>query len=159
MSKPKRDTDSKQSIQTLFLQPCESYELREVARLTDTPVRTLRREVARGGQDATKIRGVWRFTWRQAVFVALQRWTLAEIHEALGDAAAGVLPPLLSLRAVTVRLPAFIVCALETIARDGRTTLDAALHGELIDFAGTMAEQMEGIAPGYREAYLFPCPP
>ncbi len=28
MNKPKRDTDSKQSIQTLFLQPAESYELR-----------------------------------------------------------------------------------------------------------------------------------
>jgi hypothetical protein len=76
MKKTKRDTDSKQSIQTLFLQPAESYELREVAQLTDTPVRTLRREVARGGHDATKVRGQWRFAWRQAAYVAMQRWTL-----------------------------------------------------------------------------------
>lgn len=71
-------TDSKQSIQTLFLQPAESYALREVARLTDIPVRALRREVARGGHDATKVRGQWRFAWRQADCIAMQRWTLAE---------------------------------------------------------------------------------
>src|SRR5438874_9728467 len=111
MNKLTRDTDSKQSIQTLFLQPCESYALGEVARLTDTPVRALRREVARGGHDATKVRGRWRFAWRQAVCVALQRWTLVEIHAALGPDAANVLPPLLSLRAVTVRFPEYIIRA------------------------------------------------
>ena len=77
--------DKCQRIRSLFLAPAESYTLREVARLTDTPVRALRREVARGGHDATKVRGEWRFAWRQADYVALQRWTLAEIHDALGD--------------------------------------------------------------------------
>jgi hypothetical protein len=67
-----------------------------------------------------------------------------------------VLPPLLALRAVIVRLPDYSVRALETIAAEERTTLDAALHGELIDFAETMAERMDMIAPGYREAYRFP---
>src|SRR4051794_33272889 len=98
-------TDSKQRIKTLFLQPAESYELREVARLMDIPARKLRRAVAAGDHDAEKVRGAWRFAWRQAAFIALQRWTLAEIHDALGDAAGTVLPPLLALRAVTVRLP------------------------------------------------------
>jgi hypothetical protein len=70
--------ERKQSIQTLFLQPAGSYALCEVARLTGTPAPTLRREVARGGHDATKVRGEWRFLWRQAVYVAMERWTLAE---------------------------------------------------------------------------------
>src|SRR6266852_5060864 len=111
-------TELKQRIQTLFLQPAESYALREVARLTDTPVRKLRREVAAGLRDAEKKRGQWRFLWRQAVYVAMERWTLAEIHDALGSDAAVVLPPLLALRAVTVRLPEYIVRALETIAAE-----------------------------------------
>jgi hypothetical protein len=43
------------------------------------------------------------------------------------NAATGVLPPLLILRAVTVRLPEYIVLALETIASEDGTTVDAAL--------------------------------
>lgn len=148
----------KQRIQTLFLQPADSYTLREVATLTDTPVRSLRREVAHGDRDATKVRGAWRFTWRQAVYVAMARYTLTEIHDALGDAAAGALPPLLALRTVTLRLPAFIVCTLETIASGNGTTLDACLHQELMELAGVWAEEMEATHPGFRRAYLFPTP-
>ncbi len=88
--------------------------------------------------------------------MALRRWTLAEIQDALGADAARILPPLLSLRAVTVRLPEFIVRALETIAAKEQTTLEAALHGELIDFAGAHLTRLETMIPGYRRAYLFP---
>jgi hypothetical protein len=101
---------------------------------------------------------VWRFLWRQAVYVALERFTLAEIQDALGDAAASVLPPLLALRAVTFRLPEYVVRALETIAADDGTTVDHALYGELIDFAGTHLTRLDGSIPGYRRAYLFPGP-
>jgi hypothetical protein len=159
MKKTKRDTDSKQSIQTLFLQPAaESYSLREVASLTGTPARTLRREVAAGLRDAQKVRGVWRFLWRQAVYVAMERWTLAEIQDALGDDAARVLPPLLALRTVTVRLPEYIVRALEAIATEDGKTVDAALGFELIEFAGSNLTRLQGSIPGYRQAYLFPGP-
>jgi len=150
--------ERKQSIQTLFLQRAESYTLCEVARLTGTPARTLRREVARGGHDATKVRREWRFLWRQAVYVAMERWTLAEIQDALGDAAAGVLPPLLALRTVTFRLPEYVVLALESIAANDGTTVDHALYGELIDFAGTHLTRLDGSIPGYRRAYLYPGP-
>jgi hypothetical protein len=37
-----------------------------------------------------------------------------------------------------------------------RTTLDAVLHGELIDFAGSLSGRIETRVPGYRAAYLFP---
>jgi len=151
-----RNCFPRDGIRSLFLTPAESYGLPEVARLTNTLPRKLRREVSAGNRDASKVRGLWRFTWRQAVCTAMQRWTLAEIHEALGDDAVAVLPPLLALRAVTVRLPEFIVRALETVAAENGTTLDAALHGELIDFAGTLSGQMDRHIPGYREAYMFP---
>ena len=145
-----------QRIRSLFLAPAESYTLRQVAKLTDIPARALRREVARGGHDATKECRQWRFAWRQAACIAMQRWTLAEIQDALGSDAANVLPPLLTLRAVTVRLPEFIVRALEAVAADDGTTLEHTLYGELIDFAGTRTDQLETRIPGYRRAYLFP---
>jgi hypothetical protein len=148
--------EQEQRIQTLFLQPAESYTLREVATLTATPVRSLRREVARGTRDAMKVCGRWRFAWRHAAYVAMDRWTLAEIQDALGDAAAGVLPPLLALRTVTVRLPEYIVRAFEAVAAEDHTTLDAALGFELIEFAGAHLTRLEGSIPGYRQAYMFP---
>jgi hypothetical protein len=151
--------DKRQRIRTLFLNPADSYTLREVADLTDTPVRKLRREVAAGLRDAEKVRGVWRFLWRQAVYVALERWTLAEIEDALGDDARAVLPPLLALRTVTVRLPEYIVRAFEAVAADEGTTLEAALGYELVEFAGTHLTWLEGSIPGYREAYFFPSQP
>jgi hypothetical protein len=148
--------ERKQSIQTLFLQPAESYTLREVATLTGTPIRALRREVAAGLRDATKVRGAWRFLWRHAVYVAMERWSLAEIQDALGDAAAGVLPPLLALREVTVRLPEYIIRALESAAADDGRTIEAALGYELIEFAGMYLKRLGPTIPGYRQAYLFP---
>jgi hypothetical protein len=143
-------------IRAVFLHPAESYGLCEVARLTETPARKLRREAAAGDRDAAKVRGTWRFTWRQTVCLALECWTLAEIHEALGADAEGVLPPLLTLRTVTIQLPEYIIRALETVAADQGTTLDQFLYGELIDFAGSHSDRMEAMIPGYRHAYLFP---
>lgn len=145
----------KQRIQTLFLQRAESYDLREAARLTGMTIAQLRREV-RAGRDASEIGRTLRFTWRQLAFIALDRWTLAEIHEALGADAATVLPPLLALRTVTVRLPEYVIRALETIAGDDGTTLDACLYGELVDFAGANCSRLARRIPGYRSAYLYP---
>ena len=147
--------ERKQRIQTLFLQRAESYDLREAARLTGMSVAKLRREV-KAGRDASKIDGALRFTWRQLAFIALDCWTLAEIHEALGADSAKVLPPLLALRKVTVRLPEYVLRALETIARDAGMTLDECLYGELLDFAGANCSRLARRIPGYRSAYFFP---
>ena len=143
-------------IRSLFLVPAESYGLPEVAYLSGIPIRKLRREVAGGYRDGEKVRGAWRFSWRQTVYTAMETWTLAEVHEALGCDATTVLPPLLALRAVTLRLPEYLVRALEAVAVENETTLEDAIHGELLDFAGTVAGRMESRVPGYRRAYLFP---
>ncbi len=146
----------RKAIRAVFLERKDSYVLPEVARLTGVTAAELRRRVRAGDRDAEKIGRAWRFTWRQLTNFALEVWTLAEIHAALGSDAATVLPPLLSLRSVTVCLPEYIVRALEMVAREDRTTIDATLHVELVDFAGVWSKRMEPIAPGYRRAMLFP---
>jgi hypothetical protein len=146
----------REAIRTVFLHRVESYALGEVSRLTGIPAGRLRRAARTGDRDAFKVRGAWRFTWRQAVNITLQRWTLAEVHEALGDDAATVLPPLLAMRAVTVQLPEYMLRALETLATDERTTLDDFLYAELIDFAGAVSSRIGTRIDGYRRAYLFP---
>lgn len=148
--------ERKQSIQTLFLQRAESYRLAEGARLLGISSATLRREAEEDRRDAYRTGGKWRFRWRQLACIALRRWSIAEVQDALGSDAEAVLPPLLALRTVTVRLPSFAVIALEAIASRDGTTLDACLHQELMDFAGVWAEEMEAAHPGFRRAYLFP---
>jgi hypothetical protein len=83
---------------------------------------------------------------------------LREIQDALGDAAASVLPPLLALRVVTVRLPEYIVRAFEAIAAEDGTTLDAALGFELIEFAGSHSDRMEAKVPAIGRRTCFPPP-
>jgi hypothetical protein len=130
--------------------------LREAARVVGVSTRTLRREAEDDQREAYQENGAWRFTWRQVAFMAMRRWTLAEIHEALGSEAETILPPLLSLDTLSVQLPAFLVLAIETAAAQEATTVDDWLRLELIDYAGTVVKQMERTHPGYRSAYLFP---
>jgi hypothetical protein len=73
----------------------------------------------------------------------------------LGCDAGAVLPPLLALRSVTVRLPEYLVRALERVAVENKTTMESALHGELIDFAGALSGRMEAHVPGFRRAYFL----
>jgi hypothetical protein len=154
MSKP--TADQKERIQTLFLHPAESYRLSEAARLIGISPGVLRREAEADQREAYRSNGSWRFSWRQVACIALRRWTLAEIHGALGPDAATVLPPLLSMRTLTIRLPEYIVRAMELSAGSDETTVDDWLHHELVDFAGTVVEHMEMILPGFRRAYLYP---
>lgn len=145
-----------QHIRELFLQRQASYRLSEAARLLGMTRGSLEREARADDENAYRVNGRWRFTWRQVVYIALRRWALAEIHDALGNDAMKVLPPLLAMRPVTVRLPEFLVRAIELSAASDDTTVDDWLHHELIDFAGTVATNMERAIPGFRRAYLFP---
>jgi hypothetical protein len=153
---PCLELGQREAIRAVFLHRLESYPLREVARLTGIPPGTLRREVAANRRDALKVHGRWCFTWRQLAFIAFHRWTLTQVHEALGDDAATVLPPLLALRTVTVQLPEYVLRALATLAVDESKTLDDYLYAELIDFAGAVRPLMGDRIDGYRRAYLSP---
>ena len=147
-----------QRIQTLFLQPAESYTLADGSRLLGVSPGKLKQEASFDRCEEYRHDGKWCFTWRQLALIAFKQWTLAEVVDALGTDAATVLPPLLALRSVTLRLPEYILRALETIAAEDGTTVDAILHGELLDFAGTVADRMEAKVPGLRAAYHFPTP-
>jgi len=151
-------TQQRDRIRSLFLRPSESYRLAEGARLLGVSPGKLKREAAFDKCEEYRREGRWCFTWRQLALIAFKQWTLAEVVDALGADAAAVLPPLLALRSVTLRLPEYILRALETIAAEDGTTVDAILHGELLDFAGTVADRMEAKVPGLRAAYHFPTP-
>jgi hypothetical protein len=143
-------------IRELFLQRAESYSLREAAHIVGISERALRRQAEDDQREAYRSNGTWRFAWRQVAFIAMRRWTLAEIHDALGPDAETVLPSLLAMDTLAVRLPAFLVRAMKTAAARDAIPLDEWLRLELIDYAGTVVDEMEAIHPGFRQAYLFP---
>lgn len=145
-----------EQIRTLFLDRQESYTLTQAAGLLGVSPGTVRREVEADDRNAYRSNGSWRLWWRQVAYLALRRWTLSQIHEALGPDASRILPPLLALQPITVRLPVYLVRAIEHAAVEERTTIDDWLHGELIDFASGVVHHMERILPGSRRAYLFP---
>ncbi len=143
-------------IRALFLDRQESYTLAGAARLLGVSAGTLRREAEADDRDAYRSNGAWQFSWRQVAYIALRRWTLSQIHEALGADGERILPPLLALRPITVQLPAYLLRAIEHAATEDQTTVDDWLHLELIDFASGMVQRMERVLPGFRRAYLFP---
>jgi AraC-like DNA-binding protein len=154
---PKRTAGERaQCIRQLFLHRDAHYSLRDAAHLIGISDRTLRREAEYDQREAYQSNGAWCFTWRQVAYIATRRWTFADLHAALGEHAASVIPPLLSPQILTVTLPAFLVRAIESAASEDNTTVDDWLRLELIDFAGTVVEEMERIHPGFRRAYLFP---
>lgn len=152
----RRSSTQQTSIRRLFLEPLEFYSLAEGAQILGISCRAMIREAAQDRREAYRSAGVWRFTWRQVAYIACRRWSLGEIHDALGADAPSALPPLLALRSLTVRLPEYVTRALETLASDNNTTVDEYLLGELLDFAGTVSARLAQRIPGYRRAYLFP---
>lgn len=143
-------------IRELFLQRKPSYRLSEAGRLLGMTRGWLEREARADQEDAYRVNGRWRFTWRQLAHLAFRRWSLCEIHEALGVDAAAVLPPLLAMRTISVSLPEYLVRAIEHSAAADDITIDDWLRHELIDFAGSVAASMDRAIPGFRRAYLFP---
>jgi hypothetical protein len=150
------DLSDKERIRRLFLHRLPSYRLSEAARILGMSRGALQREAERDARDAYRVNGRWHFTWRQVAYIALRRWSLIQIHDALGADANAALPPLLALRAITVRLPEYLVRAIEISATTEDRTIDAWLHHEMVDFASTVATRMERDVPGFRRAYLFP---
>jgi hypothetical protein len=155
-STARRRYTRRERIRTVFLRGKKWYTLDEAARLTGTRLDLLRREVEQNNRDAHYVEGEWRFRRRQLLYLAFDRWTLAEIYDALGNDADEVLPPLLALRTVAVRLPEYVLRGMEAVAKERRMPLDQYLYWELIDFAGALPERFVKHIPGYRDAYLFP---
>jgi hypothetical protein len=143
-------------IRALFLYREEAYTLADAARLLGVASSTVRREAELDDREAYRANGAWRFSWRQVAYFALRRWSLTQLHEALGGDAADVLPPLLTLQPLTIHLPAYLVRAIQHAAAEEQTSIDDWLHAELIDFASGMVHRMERVLPGFQRAYLFP---
>jgi hypothetical protein len=93
---------------------------------------------------------------RELAEVALQRWPLVTIEEALGRDAASILPPGLRTRKFTVRLPRYQIGALEVLAEDGREPVEAMLMRMFEELTDLHHERLARVIPGLGEAMAWP---
>lgn len=96
--------------------------------------------------------------WSELASAAMLRWTVLQIHDALGSAANDVLPRLFrpaELKAV--RLPEYQLRLLETLAQNAGVSLEEYIYSALLVVeVAAEPEVMEKLLPGFTEAIRFP---
>lgn len=96
--------------------------------------------------------------WSELASAAMQRWTVVQIHDALGEEANRVLPRLFRpVELKALRLPEYQVRLLETLAQDRGVTVEEYVYEALLDLevAGN-PDELERLLPGFKEAIAFP---
>lgn len=96
--------------------------------------------------------------WSEVASYAMVRWTVMQIHDALGEHAQHVLPRLLWPQEVeAVRLPLYQVRLLESLAARDGVSIEEFLFGSLLHLETTVGlDEIERLLPGYGEAMEFP---
>jgi hypothetical protein len=87
---------------------------------------------------------------------ALETWSLDVIEDALGPAAATILPDILRTDELRVRLPRHQIAMLEYRATQHQTTVSGALARELDAVASADAEELSAVIPGFAAALAWP---
>jgi hypothetical protein len=96
--------------------------------------------------------------WAELVSAAMVRWTVMEIHDALGKEAHGTLPRLLRpVELKSVRLPEYQIRLLETLSQHAGVTIEEYIYTALLSLeTAASPEAIERLLPGFREAIRFP---
>jgi hypothetical protein len=97
-------------------------------------------------------------SWEELASAATVRWTVMEIHDALGDEANRVLPRLLRpVELKSLRLPEYLVRLLESLATNEGVSVEEYLYTAMLDLevAGD-PDPLESLLPGFKEAMRFP---
>jgi hypothetical protein len=154
------------AIQEIFLRPRIEYTAFEAARLLQISVADMLALINEGTVHAERRRkrkqlGGPRETfmvWNELASVAMLRWTVLQIHDALGSKANTVLPTLYRpVELKKVRLPEYQIRLLETLAQNDGVSLEEYIYGVLhgLEVAAD-PDTMEKLLPGFKEAIRFP---
>lgn len=143
-------------IRQIFLERQPHYSLSDVVRLTGISRWSVTAGIKGGEYVAQRERREYRFTWSELAHIAMAKWPLPVIHDALGADAALALPPLLLLQELRVRLPAYQVLMLQRLADLARVDIDSYLANYFLDLAGSEVATLDAEIPGFKAAMRFP---
>jgi hypothetical protein len=97
-------------------------------------------------------------SWHELASAAMLRWSVLQIHDALGNRADEVLPRLFRPAELkNVRLPEYQLLLLEALANDAGVTLEDYVYSTLLSLeVAADPDVMEKLLPGFNEAIRFP---
>jgi excisionase family DNA binding protein len=145
-----------QRIRSIFLHHEARVTIGEAAELLGWSRGEMDAAIANGEIEVVGTGSGTRIEVRELAEVALQRWSLVTIEEAMGRDAASVLPPGLRTRKFTVRLPRYQIGALEVLAEDGREPVEAMLMRMFEELTDLHHERLARVIPGLGEAMAWP---
>jgi hypothetical protein len=151
-------TDAATHIRRLFLEPKDTYSIRDAAEILSMPLRDVL-----GWMEVGELEGVDTphgliLSWGELASFAMGFWSQESIEEALGADLADAIPEFLRLADLEVRIPRLQIIALERLAqRDGKS-IDAVLARELLDTVSAHSEYLAKAIPGFSAALRWPQP-
>jgi hypothetical protein len=157
--KPRRTERSERQttrIRRIFLHRRRHYSLSDVARLTGVAKRNIIHGIGDGRYVAFKKRGEYHFTWSELAHIAMEKWPLVIIQDALGLDAVRALPRLVLLQELRVYLPAYQVLMLHRLANRLSLDLDSYVAQHFLDLASAQVTSLDREIPGFKAALRFP---
>jgi hypothetical protein len=148
--------DQANRIRQIFLEQKSTYSLSDLVRLTGITRYALTVGIKAGEYVAQRERRAYRFGWSELVHIAMAKWPLPVINDALGSDAARALPPLLLLEELRLRLPAYQVQMLRRLAELEAIDVDSYLSNYFLDLAGSEVKTLDAEIPGFKSAMRFP---
>ena len=145
-----------QRIRSIFLHHAARVTVAEAAGMLGWSRGEMDTAIANGEIEVVGTCSGPRVELRELAEVALQRWSLVTIEEALGRDAASILPAGLRTRKFTVRLPRYQIGALQVLAEDGREPVEAMLMRMFEELADLHQERLARVIPGLGEAMAWP---
>ncbi len=145
-------TDAATHIRRLFLEPKETYPIRDAAEILCMPLPDVL-----GWMEVGELEGVdsshgVMLSWGELASFGMDFWPQEAIEAALGADLADAIPQLLRLADLEVRIPRLEILALERLAdRDGKS-VDAVLARELLDVVSANSEDLATAIPGFTAA-------
>jgi excisionase family DNA binding protein len=143
-------------IRSIFLHRGPQITPTEAARLLDLSDRTMKEMIEQGEIESVGTCNGPMIAIHELAEQALQLWSMSTIEEALGKDASLVLPAGVRTRTFAVRLPRYVIAAVEHTAQLNDETAEMLLTRVLRDFAVDHKDCLTEKVPGFAEAIEWP---
>jgi hypothetical protein len=150
------DPTTVERIRSIFLHRGPHVTPTEAARLLDMPDETMQAMVEQGEIETVDTCSGPMIAVHELAEQALLLWGVSSIEEALGKDASLILPAGVRTRKFTVRLPRYVVAAVEHIAQLNDETSELLLTRELRGWAFDHKDCLTETIPGFAEALDWP---
>ncbi len=149
-------TESREAVRRI-LTAKQTYTIPEAAILLGIGRSALSAKIAAGDIAVLRDGRKLSLPWAEVAHLALRRWPLKAIFEALESETSSLLPTLLRPIEFTVSLPSYQVRMLEVLASREQLDPSTFLQGQLLDLASASDHALlEEQIPGFLEALFFP---